>query len=52
MAECLDVTAHRIAAAQDAETSARLSFRAALAVWVVASGTGWGLIAWFVATLA
>ena len=52
MAECFDFTAHRIVAAQDVETSARLSLRAALAIWVVASGAGWGLIAWFVATLA
>lgn len=52
MAECLDFTARRIVAAHGAETSARLSLRAALTVWVVASGAGWGLIAWLVATVA
>ncbi len=45
MSECLDFTAHRLVAAPASEPGARLSPRAALAVWAAASGLGWGLIA-------
>lgn len=52
MSESFGVRAPQSLVIRDINTESRLSLRAALAVWTIGSGVGWGLIAWLIRAAA